>query len=331
MQWNSFPFWRFFLIGEHPLFTAAILILELSCVALLVVSLVGRPRSLAGLNLIDAPNLGWFIHEPSKSTGGVATELRNAATDSRLVKLTKQRKKSRLSLWLAGMRPRPGYRFSAVGLISSIPMILLFANLLTDGFMNIAGMFSHGPTILIVLGFLVSLKESVRYASESLERVAYAAQEALLPLTKSSMRNFRMFGMWRHNSPWLLVSLASIGIASLLALFAPTYLSFPIVRLWLVYFHSLLSIVGIWGLSLFLLVSNSGFAKRMIAYPLLFAWIGLTIGAVVGWSAGGFALSLLDLAAVLFPGAAGLILAAIAWYRLPNVEWGGGVELASLV
>lgn len=330
MQWNSFPFWRFFLIGEHPLFTAAILILELSCVALLVVSLVGRPRSLAGLNLIDAPNLGWFIHAPSEPTGG-ATELRYAATDSRLVKLTKQRKKSRLSLWLAGMRPRPGYRFSAVGLISSIPMILLFANLLTDGFMNIAGMFSHGPTILIVLGFLVSLKESVRYASESLERVAYAAQEALLPLTKSSMRNFRMFGMWRHNSPWLLVSLASIGIASLLALFAPTYLSFPIVRLWLVYFHSLLSIVGIWGLSLFLLVSNSGFAKRMIAYPLLFAWIGLTIGAVVGWSAGGFALSLLDLAAVLFPGAAGLILAAIAWYRLPNVEWGGGVELASLV
>ena len=61
-------------------------------------------------------------------------------------------------------------------------------------------------------------------------------------------------------------------MATLIRFILPVWLPLSIASIWIFYFHSLFSVVGVYGLGLLLLTIQLKADKRMLAYPLVATW-----------------------------------------------------------
>ena len=142
------------------------------------------------------------------------------------------------------------------------------------------------------------------------------------------MRKIRMGGLWVHLWQWLVVSLCCACVATLIRFILPVWLPLSIASIWIFYFHSLFSVVGVYGLGLLLLTIQLKADKRMLAYPLVATWaIGSFIIIQQRLQTHFVGVYGLELLAILCLAVVGILLLSIAWTRFPNVEWGNGSEL----
>ncbi len=318
------PSYRLFLIGEYPVWALAILFVELIVMAIALVQIAKQPKTLAIANHIDdAVGIHWS-EQPKESN----TE--NKRLQRFLVRLPTGSQKAHVQLWNAGFEQS---RIGKLDLQMSsvlLPSVLFIAYAVSNGFQDanaVYGLTAFIPLGLLIVGIYALLLKSFVYVNGMLVRQPLFEQESILPISKSLMRRIRIGGLWVEVWPLLFVSLVCACAAIVTKALAPGWLQMPIDLIWLLYMHCMLSVVGVWGLGLLLLTIQLTGDRRWIAYPLVIGWALSLLCILYEWQNPHFQLfSNLEIFAIMWPGAVGVLLVSIAWIRFPNVEWGNASD-----
>ena len=318
------PIHRLFLLGDYPLLAIAIVIAELGLLWFIVKQTSNWPKALAFSNRIDDPFGIYFAIGKNQSPNRATLPSQSKRLHMRIANSQNGLKHSITRIWNAGFERTSFRKFDW---LTGFPVIIyLFLIWRIARFRNtsdIHGIAASVLAALIFIGIYTLLLKSWWYASNLLTRQLMFESESVLPLSKSMLRTIRMRGLWVEIWPWLIVCLNVACAGTVVRVLWPSWLKVPIDSIWLSCFHCLSSVVGVWGLGLYLLTIRGSADRRIVAYPLVLSWAAgtfcLAYYRVQGIPLGAFGL---DWIAVFCPSVVGAFLAYRAWIGLPQMETG---------
>lgn len=317
------PNHRLFLLGEYPEWAIGILIAQLGLLWFVVKQISRWPKTLAFSNRIDNPFGHYITYGHSNSPNSKSIKSRSKRLHTAIVDRQHSLRKSITLLWNAGL-DRPSLKSNFLPMAQTA--IFYVALIVGIGFRDTIE-FSWLATFvlpaLLFIGIYSLLLKSWWYASNLLARQPMFQSEAVLPLSKSTLRTIRMKGHWVEIWPWLIGCLNVACAGTVVRVLWPAWLQVSTDTIWLSCFHCLSSVVLIWGLGLYLLTVRGSADRRLVAYPLVLSWAAGTFCMayyrVQGISSGAL---VLEWIAVLCPSVVGTFLAYRAWASLPQMETG---------